>query len=287
MDIDIILNCILVNENIRPSFLIQPADYGESTGEDPITKNILQEIKQKFPKLLQSEKYETYQGIIISKKNYNGKSISLNGMGKILGYPCYKDFENLDRNKRTYTISVIAILKNGEKIDLFVNICKDETKITIFNDLVRKAKNAFNNQKYTSLLGNVEIKDVEVRSITTIPIHELMHSLIENKNMNKELQNEFKNILENFGFTEDLINYDFQLHNPTHRGIILTFLDNQINDLLSPFYPLQNYPNKEKEVHEIIQIMERDLIYILDKTRLHKSKKNKKTRRLPRTLSKK
>ena len=29
LDIDIILNCILVKENIRPAMLVQPADYKE------------------------------------------------------------------------------------------------------------------------------------------------------------------------------------------------------------------------------------------------------------------
>jgi hypothetical protein len=92
IDIDVILNCILVNETVRPAMLVQPQDYGEATGKDPKTKSILEVIKRHFPQLLHSKNYKTYQGIIISKTDYNGEQISLERMGKILGYPCYKNF---------------------------------------------------------------------------------------------------------------------------------------------------------------------------------------------------
>ena len=39
----------------------------------PKTKSIIEKIKEKFPNLLFSEDYEIYQGVIISKNNYNGK----------------------------------------------------------------------------------------------------------------------------------------------------------------------------------------------------------------------
>jgi len=35
LNIDIILNCILVNEGVRPAMLVQPADYNEATHNDP------------------------------------------------------------------------------------------------------------------------------------------------------------------------------------------------------------------------------------------------------------
>jgi hypothetical protein len=56
--IENVLNSILVNENIRPAMLIQPADYGEATGNDPETKSIVNEIKTYFPDLKPSENYE-------------------------------------------------------------------------------------------------------------------------------------------------------------------------------------------------------------------------------------
>lgn len=286
--IDVILNCILVNENIRPSMLVQPQDYDETTGEDPKTKSILQVIKMNFPELKQSENYETYQGIIISKTDYNGQTISLNGMGRVLGYPCYQDFEDLDRNKTTYGIHINIIFKNGEKTQLLANICKDETKKNIFNDLSAKAKNAFKNTKYKTLLKGFEVENVEVISEPIIPTQELINNLIQNKNMTKAEMDEFKNHLANYGFTDILINYDFQLYNPIHQGIILGLLSNYKNQILSPFYPLQSYPGKLEEVDEITKNLETDLINILNETRInHQGGKKRITKRRFKRHSKK
>ena len=116
-----LLNCILVMENIRPSMLIQPVDYSEVSEKDKKTKSILDEIKKIFPKLKQSNHYQEYQGIIISKKNYNNRiDISLEEMGKILGYPCYKDFNNIYSIKKKYKIGVYVNFENREKEKLFV-----------------------------------------------------------------------------------------------------------------------------------------------------------------------
>ena len=278
--IDVILNCILVNENIRPAMLVQPQDYDEETGEDSKTKSILQEIKIIFPELIQSENYETYQGIIVSKTDYNGQTISLNDMGKVLGYPCYQDFEDLDRNKTTYGIHINIIFKSGEKIQLLANICKDETKNNIFNDLAAKAKNAFKNPKYEYLLKGFEVENVEVTIKSIIPIQELINNLIKNKTMNKQEMDVFKDHLENSGFTDSLVNYDFQLYNQIHQGIILTLLSKYKNDILSPFYPLQGYHGKLEEVDEITKNLETDLLNILNETRInHQGGKKRITKR--------
>ena len=66
LDMDVILNCILVNENVRPAMMVQPADYKEASHIEPKTKYIIEEIKKMFPNLLVSSDYETYQGVIIS-----------------------------------------------------------------------------------------------------------------------------------------------------------------------------------------------------------------------------
>ena len=126
---EILLNLILVNENIRPSMLVQPKDYREKTEKDPKTKAILNKIKSLFPNLKHSSDYETYQGIIISHNDYNGKEISLEKMGEILGYPCYKDFSNIDRNETIYGVDIFVRANDYDSYQLFANICKDKQKI--------------------------------------------------------------------------------------------------------------------------------------------------------------
>lgn len=49
LDMDVILNCILVNENVRPAMLVQPVDYKEASHEGPKTKYIIEEIKKNVP----------------------------------------------------------------------------------------------------------------------------------------------------------------------------------------------------------------------------------------------
>ena len=51
MKIDVLMNCILVENDVRPAFLIQTIDYGEFKTSDPETASILASIRKWFPKL--------------------------------------------------------------------------------------------------------------------------------------------------------------------------------------------------------------------------------------------
>jgi len=271
--IDNVLNVILVNENVRPAMLVQPADYGESTHNDPKTKSIIESIKEYFPNLLFSQDYEIYQGVIISNTDeYNGrKDISLEKMGEILGYPCYKDFTNRNPDEMSYGIEVYVQEKNGKVSQLFANRCKDETNIEKFKTFAEKAKIAFDKEEYKDILQGVNINKVDVNIDRDIPIQMIINHLIENKELEQEEIYQIQNILFNFGFSIDF-KYDFidifQYSNPIHKGILLGLLLNDKNNLLSPFVPLQNYPNQDKQVNEIIEAWEKDILDILEKTKL-------------------
>jgi len=75
-------------------------------------------------------------------------------------------------------------------------------------------------------------------------------------------------------------------------GILLSLLLNYKNNLLEPFFPVQNYPTQDKQIQKITENWEKDLIYVIDKTRItnggskktrknikNKNKNNKKTKR--------
>jgi len=87
--------------------------------------------------------------------------------------------------------------------------------------------------------------------------------------------------------------HKFQYNNPIHKGILLNLLVIQKNNILSPFFPLQYYPQQQKEVEQITNILEKQIIEILEKTKipLTQSGKGKRTRRRKhyskKTLSKK
>lgn len=274
--LDNVLNAILVNENVRPAMLVQPADYGETTGTDPKTHLIIQTILDNFPDLVCSEDYEIYQGAIISKTDYNGHSfISLEEMGKILGYPCYREFGTIDPDNVTYMIQVSVLQKDVDKhTELFTNKCKDTTKLIEFTRIAEEATDAFQKETYKDILDGVHITKVYVDTFPIIPTQHLIRKIIERKSFTKDEQFTVQNILVNLDTGIDLKH--FQTTNPVHRGLLLGILLRESHDMLSPFYPLQNYPKQYKEVTEITREWETDVLKVLHKTR---HKKKPKTRR--------
>jgi hypothetical protein len=301
INLDVILNCILVNEDVRPAMLVQPQDYGEATHNDPKTKYIIEEIQRIFHELKQSTNYQTYQGVIISKTDYNGREdISLEEMGKILGYPCYTDFEILDTTAITYGINLMVSYNGNNIIQLFANKCSDEANVEEFNVLAKNALQAFSNRKYKKILQGIKITKVYVESSSIEPVEIIIHKLVNNDIKEQDIE-EVQDILYNLGFSEELIAYNFQYNNPIHKGILLGLLLNFKYNTLSPFFPLQDYPTQFEMVNEITEQWDKDLLDTLHKTvieyrktaaggnrlnkhslnvKTHSSKKKKKTRKL-------
>jgi hypothetical protein len=278
-----VLNAILVKENVRPAMLVQPADNDEATGRDPKTKSIVDALKQTFPDLSQSENYNIYQGIILSKTNYNGiNDISLEKMGKILGYPCYRNFTMIDPEKTSYEINVFAHVKTpigSNKIHLFANVCEDMSKINMFNKIVEKAKAIFAMSKYAYILGDMTINDVTVEINTILSTQSIIDKLIEHKPIEQSDIDKIQNILFNFGFSMELQFYfldKFQYNNPIHIGILLDLLVREKNDTLSPFFPLQKYPEQNKAIDNLTEKWEKSILEILEKTKSDVQQKKRK-----------
>jgi hypothetical protein len=285
--IDFLLNIILVKENIRPAFLFQPPSLF-----------LFQEIetektKTLFPDLFYCDDYKNYQGTIISKQNYNGRcDITNEEMGKILGYPCYKGFDKINKNKPYYTIDIIAS-KNNEQFCLLTNVCLNKKKISMFENIAREAMVAFKKEKYDFLELNIEKVEVIVKkeiptkfiiykltnnfsTFSTLRFEKLIFDsgdasvknvkLCSDEKINEEEKLKIINILYNLGFSIALQIYfmdKFQYNNPIHRGILLAILLRDINDNLSPFFPLQNYPEQDMKVREINEKYETELIKCL------------------------
>ena len=262
---DSLLNAILVNEGVRPAMLVQTVDYNET---------VIAKIKHIFPELKYSDNYKTNQGIIISKtEDYNGrKDISLEIMGDILGYPCSKEFNTINRDRdTTYGITITATLTTGKEIHLFANLCKDKTKLHEFNDFATKAFSAFHDPKYKDLFQNNVVEKVNVEMVKNPSIQSILQKLTNRQHVDDDDKSAIENAMFNLGFSDDGINefHDiFQYNNPVHRGIAIDVLLRSVHDTLSPFYSLQNYPKEEKLVDIITRKWEKDLLVILAKTRI-------------------
>jgi hypothetical protein len=277
---------------------LQPTIYGKTNPNfneiklSTYTKFIMEKVKELFPKLIQSENYETYQGIIVSKKNYTGNNISLEQMGKILGYPCYEEFKNIDRDYDHYTISITALVKMKNvgivKIDLFSNICKDISKKKEFENIALQAKKCFKEKKTKVFLNeifidnNIDIVNVIVEVEHISGMKSVLDKLIKSINLKKDDKNLILNIIYNIGFTfEGIDNFElnFQYKNPIHIGILINILLNTMNDTLEPFYPLQKYPNQDAQIRIITKKLEDSLIDTLKKTQIKKMKIMKITKK--------
>ena len=269
-EIENILNAILVNEGVRSAMLVQPQDYKERTGTDPITLSIVNKIKRLFPEIVSSDKYETYQGTIISKKSYDGKVISLGNMGKILGYPCYNDYETLNREEPLHHLQLVVSYNDNEiPLPLFNNVCKDKKTLETFNSLSTKAYRALTNEKYKGILDGIRIHKINrvyVNSEDIIPTQHIINKMVTKKKLSENEINALIDVLYNSGFN-NLLEYEFQYTNPIHKGILVGLLLHRKYDLLFPFYPLQKYPKQQEKVEEITIQLENELIDLLDKTK--------------------
>ena len=267
-----LLNAILVNENIRPAMLVQPIDYNESKGTDKITSTIVNGIKKLFPNLYLTDNYQNYQGTIISKKklSLDNQFISLENMGKILGYPCYKNFENFNRDGHLFALELIVLYNNNIEIVLFANVCENNQTLNKFkfNLIAQKAFDVFTSGKYKNILKGININNVYVNLENMITTQSVIDKLITNKKVTQEEKEKIIEILYNCGFSDNLSEYDFQYNNKIHKGILLDILIKEKYDILSPFYPLQTFPIQQKEIQTITIQLENALIDILNKTKI-------------------
>ena len=201
IDLDNILNAILVVEDVRNACLIQPADYDEAKGSDLRMMKIKEKIKSYFPVLIFSENYNIYQGTIVSKKSYDGEEVSFNKMGEILGYPCYQDFQNYNKNDDiTYTIEINVGFENGHSQQIIANVCKSKEQESAFKKIAKKAEIVLKKPEYSEFF-NTEggIKNVAVFLRSEIPTKFLIDKLIANKSFDREEKDAIENILYNRG----------------------------------------------------------------------------------------
>jgi hypothetical protein len=142
-----LINVILVNEKVRPAVYIEDG-------------SIIKSIQKLFPNLI----YENYAGgYVVSKQKYpNIRKLSANNFGKILGYPCYADFENLNRDIPYYGIEININYNNNRNIQLFANVCKDKTNLDKFKLIAKKAEKAIKKDEYKEMIKPMIINSISV-----------------------------------------------------------------------------------------------------------------------------
>lgn len=274
---DVLVNIILVNDDIRPAYLLQFTNYNEYSNTGIITSLLANEAKQLFPELILSTDYSINQGTIISKKDYNGRNdIDLDKMGEILGYNdyCKKKFTLINREIDNHYIEFYYTIRGEERKNLFAIVCDkiDSEEIITCNNFVIKAKNSLQDEKNKKYLFGLVVDDVSYEIKKDISPHTIFNKLFNNKELTNEDLMELDNILlYNFYMIEHIECSDrfkklLQKNNPAHRAILLTLLNFYINDILKTFYPSTNYPKNFEEIKQTLNKHYNQTIKILEKT---------------------
>jgi hypothetical protein len=278
----ILLNLILVDSEVRPAMLLQPANFNEWLSTDPLTSECMFYIKQQFPHLKYSDNYSPFQGIIISKyDDYNGTSnISSVEMGKILGYPCYKEFGEIleaqtdPENKEVYstnTIDLAVILQNpnAPHIILFSNRCIGYDKISQFKDIAYRAMRTFNSHKYDALLTDIHIRTVDAVTTSRITSQSTLNKLLARSLLTEGdmecIIGDMWNLNDPTRISETIIDTLYEPNNDIHNGLLMIIMLDCIPkcDRISPIYgtnspELIQYTNiREKWFYMLLEIFKR------------------------------
>ena len=251
------MGAVLVNSNVRNAMMIQCIDYGEKTENGPITHNKLSNLLKYFPDLKHSV---VYQGVILSKTQYTDDEVTSANIGEILGYPCQGELDWIisHPNEESFAMSLVAILNSDELVHILDNRCRDMTNLTKMNELKFKAYCVLQNDE---LFGSM-VREVRVEVSKNIPIKSLISNILSG-NVDEYDKSEINNYIWNLGF-EKIGDYNFDYSNQIHVGILLTLLTYCDNNPLSPFFPLQRFPEDVK-VNELTIKWETELLQILNK----------------------
>lgn len=239
--LELYANCILVQAGVRDAFLIQPADYDEAVSTDPKTAQKLAVIQAEFPELIQSVIHDE---TLISKKSFSEADVRKSAdMGKILGYPCADEY--------AYTLSHPDEVKVGISIDVHMKppleelqilayVCRDDSK---FPQAERFAKACEQVLKADPLLSTV-VKSVSATKTVHAPTKFYINKLLQNEQLTQDDRHEVENILWNLNLL-NVSEYNYDLTNPVHRGMLIALLSIYDNDPMEPFFPLQYRPESD------------------------------------------
>jgi len=281
------MNCVLVQADVRPAFLIQTANYMKYS--IPYIQRLI-ELKKEgithyFPELRVSpvgkKQNDLFDGYLVSKRPYTGAEITSDEqMGTILGYPCAAEYEYVTTHKdeSSVAIELLVTLKSGDDIQLMAYVCKDDRTFASATDLAARMEETL----LKDPLLTTKIESVTAKKQIVVPVKAILARLIGGQPLTGDEEYELRNQIGNIGFEdESLFEYAYQYNNPVHRGILISLMVYLDNDIMDPFYPLQHH-KEHADVQAKINVWGKELARVLDATRAAEGgrrRKNRKTRR--------
>ena len=130
-------------------------------------------------------------------------------------------------------------------------------------------------------LKGIVITDVKITVVPIIPNLLIIQKLIKNVKLNKYEKDELKNTIWNIFLDDDGDIYNnIQFNNQIHIGMIIQILTASQFEVLSPFYPLQQFPTQNKLVSDITLNLSKMIIDNLQKTKINIKTSRTKTYKL-------
>lgn len=261
-----LLNCILVDAGARPAMLLQAADYGEQTTNDPTSSAKLGAIVAAFSDLRKTPCGE--YSVFLSKApipytdEWTGREV-----GVALGYPCATDWPDLMFRLEpaiTYGYEILVTVRSEHlapptTTQLFANRATSQRHRPALEELRQVIEATLR----ASPLSGPFIERVELKETRQIPIQTVIQTLRAGRPLDAEEWYTVRNSLFNMDFSPALQEFEFNLDDPFHRGALATLLAYACHDPLEPFFPLQQTPLEQVQVKLQVRQLETLLLDLL------------------------
>jgi hypothetical protein len=260
------LNSLLVLKGVRKAYLIQNHYPDTHFVEKRINK-----IKLAYKDSLLVTQKGNY--FFVSTRKFDMNEIDTNAkIAALLRYNCDVPFDELDRTKDTVEYNFVVKLNNSalNSINLLTYVCQTDSKVKQANSLLQHITAVFKKEELniTTTLNVVHRSPPDQLILKLLnPSHNFTKQEVE------DIENVVYNVIGPSG-TDELVNA-INFTNLTHRGIILSIITEHKNDILSPFYPLQNYG---ADITQKIETLSKSRLLLL-KNILVRSNTKKRTRR--------
>ncbi len=281
------IECYLVKHNVRPAYLLEGCKCLGRQNTNWFSRlfsfqdncKIHSSIRKWFPTLIETA--NPGFGTFISKDKISTDIIKNDDdVGRILGYPAWKGFSNLNRNEMSYAFNITITFKNvlvGEPIILITNVSAND--ITDEMEIIRKKiEYVLKTKPAETLFTYISeyIDTITVEKTLIYPVKYLINKLVNDEILIEEEITEIKNYIWNTE-NEELAEYNFDWHNKIHIGVVITLLlRNEYNELEPFYYHFRENDSNSKESIKINKQYADELIKILDNSRIthHKIETN-------------
>lgn len=212
---DIALNALLVLNNIRHAFLIQPVDYRERSSRDPETARILATLRDVFYGFTYKE---INQGVLVSlDKNIIQfpSQHTVTELGNLLSYPCAGDI----LFRRNYVVHY-AFIYHQSRYDIMSVICNDvDESVTSLSHRIEQFILSLN--RYLDAPMEYMMETSRLYTVDTVI------EAVRSNRISVDIEEEVYNLFSNFDMDLLTILHDedrLDIMDPQFREFLLTLL---------------------------------------------------------------